>query len=99
MKSLSRILEQALSRAKATDHVFMVVVAVIIGCLGGLGSVAFRYLIRLVQRLSWGDWNYSLDLVREHPWWFVALVPCIGGAIVGPLVYFFAREAKGHGVP
>ena len=23
----------------------------------------------------------------------------LGGLIVGPLVYFFAREAKGHGVP
>jgi len=25
--------------------------------------------------------------------------PALGGAIVGPLVYYFAREAKGHGVP
>lgn len=30
--------------------------------------------------------------------WRVA-IPAIGGAIVGPLVYFFAREARGHGVP
>ena len=27
------------------------------------------------------------------------LIPAIGGAIVGPLVYYFTREAKGHGVP
>jgi H+/Cl- antiporter ClcA len=27
------------------------------------------------------------------------LIPALGGAIVGPLIYFFAREAKGHGVP
>jgi CIC family chloride channel protein len=26
-------------------------------------------------------------------------VPAAGGLVVGPLVYFFAREAKGHGVP
>lgn len=26
-------------------------------------------------------------------------MPAIGGLLVGPLVYFFAREAKGHGVP
>jgi CIC family chloride channel protein len=99
MSKVGRILEQALARAKATDHVFMVVVAVIIGCLGGLGATAFRYLIQFVQRLSWGGWDYSLELVREHPWWFVALVPALGGLIVGPLVYFLAREAKGHGVP
>jgi CIC family chloride channel protein len=28
-----------------------------------------------------------------------ALVPAIGGLIVGPLIWYFAREAKGHGVP
>ena len=27
------------------------------------------------------------------------LMPALGGLIVGPLVYYFAREAKGHGVP
>ncbi len=26
-------------------------------------------------------------------------MPALGGALVGPIVYFFAREAKGHGVP
>ncbi len=27
------------------------------------------------------------------------LAPEIGGLIVGPIIYFFAKEAKGHGVP
>ena len=27
------------------------------------------------------------------------VIPALGGAIVGPIVYYFAREAKGHGVP
>jgi CIC family chloride channel protein len=27
------------------------------------------------------------------------IIPAIGGAIFGPLIYRFAREAKGHGVP
>jgi CIC family chloride channel protein len=26
-------------------------------------------------------------------------IPIIGGLIVGPIIYFFAPEAKGHGVP
>ncbi len=26
-------------------------------------------------------------------------IPALGGLIFGPLIYFFAREAKGHGVP
>ena len=31
--------------------------------------------------------------------YYVIIIPALGGFIVGPLVYFFAREAKGHGVP
>jgi len=29
----------------------------------------------------------------------VILLPALGGLVFGPLIYFFAREAKGHGVP
>ena len=52
MSTVGRILEQALARAKATDHVFMVVVAVIIGCLGGIGATAISSQIQYVQNLS-----------------------------------------------
>ena len=31
--------------------------------------------------------------------WFVLVVPVLGGLIYGPLIYRFAREARGHGVP
>ena len=27
------------------------------------------------------------------------LIPALGGLVVGPMIYFFAHEAKGHGVP
>ncbi len=40
-----------------------------------------------------------LEVVRALPWYHKLLAPAIGGAIVGPIIYFFAREAKGHGVP
>jgi CIC family chloride channel protein len=81
------------------EHTFMVVVAVGIGFLGGLGAVGFRLLIKLVQRGAWGSWDYGLDLVSAHPWWAILLIPAVGGLIVGPLVYFFAPEARGAGIP
>ena len=31
--------------------------------------------------------------------WFVVLAPVVAGLLYGPLVYRFAREARGHGVP
>jgi CIC family chloride channel protein len=93
---LARRLERTL---RAREHTVMLILASLIGLLGGFGSVLFRELIRLVQAVAWGDQPYGLDLVREHPWWWIALAPAAGGLIVGPLVMRFAREARGHGVP
>jgi CIC family chloride channel protein len=99
MNRIQDLYRSLLARAKMAEKTFMVTVAIVIGLLGGLGAVGFRYLIQLVQRISWGDWDYSLDLVASRPWWWILAIPAAGGLLVGPLVYFFAREAKGHGVP
>jgi CIC family chloride channel protein len=88
-----------LTRAKMAEHTFMVVLAVMIGGLGGLGAVAFRFLIKVVQRAAWGSWTYNLTLVTSRPWPWRWLAPALGGLLVGALVHFMAREAKGHGVP
>jgi len=82
-----------------SEQIFVIVVAIFIGLLGGFGAVGFRYLIRIVQRISYGDWNYTLDLVRSIPWYMKVIIPASGGICVGLIVYFFAREVKGHGVP
>ena len=40
-----------------------------------------------------------MEQVSSIPWHIRIIIPALGGLIVGPLVYFMAREAKGHGVP
>lgn len=70
-----------------------------IGLLGGLGAVGFRYLIGFFQNLIYGSTNDLALVTQGMPWWRVLLGPAVGGLFVGPLVYFLAREAKGHGVP
>ena len=77
----------------------MVVVAVIIGVAGGFGAIFFRFAIRFFQGLFFGSWHYTLDYVLQLPWYVKLFAPALGGLLVGPLVYYFAREAKGHGVP
>jgi CIC family chloride channel protein len=88
-----------LKQIRANEHTIMVLLAVIVGAAGGLGAVGFRYLISIFQTLAYGGENDLLELVVNLPWYYRVAVPVIGGLIVGPLVYFFAREAKGHGVP
>ncbi len=77
----------------------MVVVAVIIGIAGGFGAIFFRFAIRFFQGLFFGSWHYTLDYVLKLPWFVKLGAPTLGGLVVGPIVYYFAREAKGHGVP
>ena len=74
----------------------MLVTSLIVGIGAGLGAVLFRRLIDWIHNFAYSDiagifaeW-YPLHLI---------IIPALGGAIVGPLVYYFAREAKGHGVP
>ena len=70
--------------------------ALIVGIGAGLGAVAFRRLIGGVEELAYGGLGGFLDSIAPF---HLLLIPALGGAIVGPLVYRFAREAKGHGVP
>ncbi|MBW1704902.1 MAG: chloride channel protein [Deltaproteobacteria bacterium] len=77
----------------------MTVLAVIVGLTGGLGAVGFRYLIDFFQSIFYGAGGNLLGLVQTIPWYLKVWVPAAGGLVVGPLVYFLAREAKGHGVP
>ncbi|MFQ5893755.1 MAG: chloride channel protein, partial [Nitrospinota bacterium] len=86
-------------RTKLTDHTFMILCALVIGVLGGLGAIGFRFLIRLFQSIFFGPGLDLLRVVWALPWYHKLLAPAIGGAIVGPIIYRFAREAKGHGVP
>jgi CIC family chloride channel protein len=81
------------------DHLSMSIIAVIIGVLGGYGAVLFRWAIQFFQRLFYGDASEFLEMAWSIPWYVKLTMPVIGGAVVGPLIYFGAREAKGHGVP
>jgi CIC family chloride channel protein len=77
----------------------MAILAVIVGLASGIGAVGFRHLILLFQTISYGTDGNLLQLAQATPWYLRLWIPAAGGLVVGPLVYFFAREAKGHGVP
>ncbi len=90
-------------------HLFMVVVAIVCGLLGAAGAIGFRYLIRLFETILFAgpaavaegltSGDDLVDIALALPWWARILIPATGGLLVGPLVHFLAREAKGHGVP
>jgi CIC family chloride channel protein len=77
----------------------MAILATIVGLAGGFGAIGFRYLIDIFQSISYGSMGNLLNAVRSTPWYFRIGIPAAGGLVVGPIVYFLAGEAKGHGVP
>jgi CIC family chloride channel protein len=81
------------------EHTTMVLLGIVVGVAGGYGAVGFRYLINFIQSIAYGSSAELLDIIGSIPWYMRIAIPAIGGLIVGPIVYFLAREAKGHGVP
>ena len=81
------------------------VLALVVGAGSGLGAVVFRYLIYFFTWLATGHDEFGQQgrVASTHlPWLgpvFFAVIPAVGGLVYGPLIYRFAREARGHGVP
>ena len=81
------------------------VIAVLVGVGSGLGAVVFRYLIYFFTWLATGHVQFGqagYTGSAHLPWLglaFFVVIPVIGGIIYGPLIYRYAREARGHGVP
>lgn len=80
----------------SSENAVMTTSAALVGVGAGAGALLFRWLIDFFRRLAFGGGATALDFLGAY---YVVLIPAIGGLGVGPLVYFFAREAKGHGVP
>jgi chloride channel protein, CIC family len=83
----------------------LLAIALVVGAGSGLGAVAFRYLIYFFTWLATGHVQFGQQgrVPSAHlPWLglaFFVVIPVIGGLIYGPLIYRYAREARGHGVP
>ena len=83
----------------------LLAVALVVGAGSGLGAVAFRDLIYFFTWLATGHAQFGQQgrVGSAHlPWLglgFFIVIPVIGGLIYGPLIYRYAREARGHGVP
>jgi CIC family chloride channel protein len=83
----------------------LLALSLIVGVGSGLGAVGFRYLIKGLTRAFTGYADYAGLGHVANPHLpglgasFVVLAPIVAGLVYGPLVYRFAPEARGHGVP
>lgn len=87
------------------EPVVLIVLAIAVGVIGGLGAIVFRWMIRFFTTLftaAAGTWQGSAGAAAS---WGVARValavatPAVGLVIVGAIARYLAPEVKGHGVP
>ncbi len=83
---------------RISENTFLIILAVIIGLLGGLGNYAFRKTIEFVHwavfEQSESLFGYSMEewsLTRLA----VILCPVVGGLLVIPLLHWFGKDLKG----
>jgi len=77
----------------------MIIIAIIIGVLAGFSAIGIRFLIKEISALSFHGAGNILENIMNTSWYWILIIPAIGGIVVGPIIYFLAPEAKGHGVP
>lgn len=86
-----KLLKRALEFDSGVHFVRPMLMAVMVGV--GTGG----FVVAFIKALTWSNDIFFSPAIKNSLW--VILVPVAGGLMVGPLVTFFAPEAKGHGVP
>lgn len=90
-------LRRLIAKIGLNEETFLVVVSILIGAATGLFAHLFFTLIEVARKVAFGEGAHA-GLFAGRSWMLVVL-PAAGGLAVGLITRFFAREAKGHGVP
>ncbi len=96
LEELRNRIAALLNRYQPPEQMVLLITALVVGMGAGFGAVFFRWLISSVRTLAFEWFPRGAGFLGIY---YVVLAPIIGGLFVGPMIYFFAREAKGHGVP
>ncbi len=93
-------LAKVLGRVRLSGANVVLVLAALVGAVTALAAIGFTALIRFANHLFFGMTDEFLThFAGGVDWqWWLPLIPMLGGLCVGPIVTFFASEAKGHGV-
>lgn len=85
-----------LDRIQPSETAVLLGTAIAVGAGTGVGAVLFIQLIALVQRLFFQSGEGVVSFLGRG---LFILAPAVGGLLAGPIIAYFAKEAKGHGVP
>jgi len=93
--------DKFLEKLRFSQTNILIILSVLVGLGTALGAIAFITLIKYFNSLFFGMTDQFLtETIGERglKYW-LPVIPMLGGLLVGPIIYKFATEAKGHGVP
>jgi CIC family chloride channel protein len=96
MNSIKTRLASLLDHLQPSEAAVLLTTALAVGIGTGIVAVLFIRLIVLIQTIFFGG---GVNLFGFLGRGVFLLAPFIGGLLAGPIIYYFAQEAKGHGVP
>ncbi len=94
-------LDTLLKKFRLSGTNVIIVLSIFVGVATAFGALGFIALIRYFNSIFFGLTDQILTEQigqRGFKFWLPA-IPMLGGLLVGPIVYKYAAEARGHGVP
>ena len=85
-----------LDRVQPSGTTVLLVTAMAVGLGTGLGAVFFIKLISIIQTAFFENGANILGFMGRG---IIIIAPLVGGLVAGPIIFYIAKEAKGHGVP
>lgn len=84
-----------LERFQPSEAAFLGASALVVGITSAAGIWIFKWMIDLVHRLAFDKLGAVMAPLGS---WTVALLPVLGGLVVGSILHFFIGEERHHGV-
>ncbi|MFO7947820.1 MAG: chloride channel protein [Armatimonadota bacterium] len=85
-----------MKRTRFLHYARILAAGTIVGAIGGFGAIGFRWLIIFFDRIFFETIPGQFPIVES---WWIIVAPALGGALVGPIVTFLAKETRGSGIP
>jgi CIC family chloride channel protein len=98
-RDIADLILEFLSRLKISEQWFLIILSSVVGVGGAFGEIIFRELIGFFNQIFLEYGRAALSNVGAYWIILIPLIPALGGLLVGPLTYRWAKETKGHGVP
>ena len=92
----SKIFPRSIASNPAYSNLLQALAATVIGLFASAGVLFFKQVIRWIYALSFVDLGHYLAPYMGR--WGLALIPVLGGVLVGVIRHFWLSEERRHGV-